>query len=162
MAKAQILALGETLSGSDDVATVAQELESLVSAREQAAAEQGDDDEGGEDDEGDGEDDVDDRDVGAKVDEIKEMLEGGHEDFVNIKPTGKCGVCLYNGVVSHMARNGSYGCFTCNVRVCWHPDCLRDHLTRKRGKEAKGEMKREERKPASGESKSHFREDDDE
>ena len=69
-------------------------------------------------------------------------------------------VGIYNGVGK--ARNGSYGCFTCNVRVCWHPDCLRDHLTRKRGKEAKGEMKREERKPASGESKSHFREDDDE
>ena len=57
-----------------------------------------------------------------------ERDQSNHDDFVNIKPSGKCGVCLANGLESYKARNGSYGCFSCNVRVCWHPDCLRDHL----------------------------------
>ena len=82
-------------AGNDDVATMAEELEALVSAREQGAAEQDDDDEVGEEEEEeeDAGDDGGDGDVGAKVDELKHMLErdqSNHDDFVNIKPTGKC------------------------------------------------------------------------
>ena len=96
------------------------------------------------------------KDVGAKVEELKEMLERSqHGDFTNIAPTGKCGVCLANGMENHKARNGSYGCFSCNVRVCWHPDCLRDHLALNRGNRAGGKMVRKERKPAGGQAKYH-------
>ena len=171
MAKAQIIALGEMPAGNDDVATMAEELEELISAREQGAAAQEDDDEGGEEEEeeeveeeGAG-DDGGDGNVGAKVDELKQMLErdqSNHDDFVNIKPSGKCGVCLANGLSAQKARNGSYGCFSCNMRVCWHPDCLRDHLAMMRGNKAKGAMVRKERAPAAGGSKNHFGEEEEE
>ena len=163
MARAQIVSLGETPAGNNDVATMAQELEALISAREQAAAEHDDNDE--EDEEEDANDDSGDGDVGAKVDELKQLLErdqANHEDFVNIKPTGKCGVCLANGQSAYHARNGSYGCFSCNVRVCWHPVCLRDHLAMMKGNKAKGDMVRKERAPAVGAIKDHSRDAEEE
>mmetsp|Transcript_36387 Transcript_36387/g.72441 ORF Transcript_36387/g.72441 Transcript_36387/m.72441 type:complete len:121 (-) Transcript_36387:219-581(-) len=76
IAKAQIIALGETPTGNDDVATIAEELEALISAREQGAVEQEDGDGGGEEEEEEEEEeDADDHggdgNVGAKVDELK-------------------------------------------------------------------------------------------
>ena len=78
MAKAQIIALGEMPAGNDDVATMAEELEELISAREQGAVErrmttraeeeeeEEAEQEGAGDDGGDGN-------VGAKVDELKQI-----------------------------------------------------------------------------------------
>jgi len=79
-----------------------------------------------------------------------------HADFVNIEPKSKCGVCG--------ERNGSYGCFDCNVRVCWHPTCLRDHLALGKGSKARpsAPMIRKDGKPASGSRKNHFEREDDE
>jgi hypothetical protein len=75
-----------------------------------------------------------------------------HEDFCNIVPTGKCGVCIARA--DGIQRNGSYGCFgKCNVRVCWNLECLRDHLAFNRGNIAVGTMVRKERAPASGDAK---------
>lgn len=164
MATAQVLTLGGT-PGSDDVTAVAQQLEDINRARAQAPDEQDDgeeeDDEEGEDGEDGGEEEEEDGadgggELGEKVDELKEMLErdrSNHDDFCFIFPTGKCGVCLANETTP--ARNGGYGCFSCNVRVCYHPDCLRDHLALMKGNTTKREMVRKERKPATGECKSH-------
>ena len=175
VAKAQIIALGELPAGNDDTEGVANELHELVAERVAAAAEQAgeqdgeeeDDENGGEDDEeGDEEGGEDDEEggegddgggVSAKLDEVKELLErdkSQHEDFVNIEPKSKCGVCG--------ERNGSYGCFDCNVRVCWHPKCLRDHLALNKGNKARASapMIRKERKPASGSTKNHFEQEE--
>ena len=95
----------------------------------------------------------------TQVDKLTEMLERDqtmHEDFGNIIPSGKCGVCIARG--EGKPRNGGYGCFSCNVRVCWHPACLRDHLALNRGNRAKpnAPLVRKDRAPASGEAKNHF------
>ena len=113
--------------------------------------------------EGEGEEDGEDVDgvdsLGAKVDELKGILERDsfqHEDFDNVVPTGKCGVCIAQGVSP--ARNGSYGCFICNVRICWHPHCLRDHFALNKGNTARptAPLVRKQRKPATGQTKNHF------
>jgi hypothetical protein len=97
-----------------------------------------------------------DDDVGAKVDELKVIFErdqSNHEDFDNIMPTGKCGVCIAQG--ASPARNGSYGCFSCNARVCWDPHCLRDHLALNKGNTARpsAPLVRKQRQPAMGRAK---------
>ena len=166
MAKAQIIALGELPAGNDNVDTITRELEELVSTRaegtgtgEEDGEEEGEEDgeeegeeegeEGGEDGEGGG--------VAAKLDEVKGLLERSHsqhEEFYNIKPTSTCGVCR--------KRNGGYGCFSCNVRICWDPACLRDHLALGKGNTARESqpMVRKDRNPASGSRKNHFTEEE--
>ena len=167
LAKAQVAGLDDT--PRSDVVALAEQLEGLaqclVNTREEAdaedAVEEGSE-EGGEEEEGEEEEEEeedggeDGGGVSAKVDEIKELLQQSqHEDFCNIARTGKCGVCIARA--DGIQRNGSYGCFgKCNVRICWHPDCLRDHLALNRGNKAVGTMVRHKRAPASGEVKHHF------
>ena len=126
---------------------------------EQDGEEDGEDGGDGEEDNEAGSDD--DGGVSVKVEEIKEMLQKArHEDFCNVVPTGKCGACIARG--EEKPRNAGYSCFSCNVRVCWHPDCLRDHLALNLGNKAResAPLVRKERTPASGERKCHFREEE--
>lgn len=147
-------------------AFMAQQLEimaqAFVNTREAAdaedAAQEGSEEGGEEGKEEEEEEDGGEDSGGVSAKKIKVLLEQSkHEDFCNIVPTGKCGVCIARA--DGILRNGSYGCFgKCNVRICWHPGCLRDHLALNRGNKAVGTMVRKERAPASGEAKHHFKE----
>ena len=176
LAKTQVAWLDDTPQ-SDNAVALAEQLESLaqglVNTREFAAAaadedggaddadedEEGEDDEegGGDEDGEEGGEDGEGGGVAAKLDEFKDLLGRScsqHEEFYNIKPTSTCGVCR--------KRNGSYGCFSCNVRICWDPACLRDHLTLGKGNTARESqpMVRKDREPASGSRKNHFTEEE--